>query len=414
MSPRLFAIAALIIGLSYVVIAPPFAVPDEQNHFWRALAIARGHLIPAHGRDTTIVAKSVQNFVWILDRAEPRESLREKLRVIASLPFDGQVGGEVRFAAWYTPLPYIVQSVVAAMPLRPIVLFYGGRAANLLAAILLVALAIRAAPRHAPVIAAAALLPMTFYELASWSPDAATIALAWLFIALLLEAPRRTWLVATVGLALALCKPAYFVIALLALATKFRWRDRIAIIGATAAGTLVALAAARRGAYNARAGLPVDAAAQLRCIVADPLHFVRVALHDVASNGRFYVEEMIGRFGANELKLSPFVITAEIALLAIIALTAGVAVQRRVRATALAITVMTVGGILLSQYLIWSIVCGDVIEGVQGRYFLEVLPLALTAFALPRARWRHASWAIVIVAAVCNGVALMTLVRRYW
>lgn len=123
---------------------------------------------------------------------------------------------------------------------------------------------------------------------------------------------------------------------------------------------------------------------------------------------------MIGRFGANDLKLSPFVITTELVLLAIIALTTGVALRRRVRASALAIAGMTVAGILLSQYLIWSIVCGDVIEGVQGRYFLEILPLTLTAFALPRARWRHAPWAIVIVAAVCNGVALMTLVRRYW
>jgi uncharacterized membrane protein len=255
---------------------------------------------------------------------------------------------------------------------------------------------------------------MTLYEMASWSPDAATIALAWLFIALLLEPPRRTWLVAVVGLVLALCKPAYFLIALLALAMKFRWRDRIAIIGATVAGTLVSLMAAGRGAYNARAGLPIDAASQVRCIVASPLHFVRVALHDVASNGRFYVEEMIGRFGANEVKLSPWVIATEVALLAVVALTTGVALRHRMRATALAIAAMTVAGILLSQYLIWSIVCGDVIEGVQGRYFLEVLPLAMAALALQRVRWRHAAWAIVIVAFVCNGVALVTLVRRYW
>lgn len=88
--------------------------------------------------------------------------------------------------------------------------------------------------------------------------------------------------------------------------------------------------------------------------------------------------------------------------------------RRRVRATALAITVMTVAGILLSQYLIWSIVCGDVIEGVQGRYFLEVLPLALMALALPRMRWRLSPWVIVTVAVACNGTALMTLIRRYW
>ncbi|MEA2164074.1 MAG: hypothetical protein QOK37_2201 [Thermoanaerobaculia bacterium] len=412
MSARLFAVAALIIGLAYVVVTPPFAVPDEQSHFWRAMAIAHGHFVATHGLDTTLVAKSTQTFAWVMARTEPRESLREKLRI--ALPFDGRNAGPVRFGAWYTPLPYAAASVVAALPLRPVIVFYGGRVANLLAAVFLIALAIRVAPQHGAVIAAVGLLPMTLYELGSWSADAATIALAWLFLALLLEPPRRVGFVAVAGLAVGLCKPAYFLIALLAFVSKFRWRDRVAILSATAAGTLLSVIAARLGAYNAREGLPVDAAAQIRCIAAAPFHFASVALHDLSSNGRFYIEEMIGRFGANELKLSPFVITIEIILLVVVALTTGVALRARTRVTAVMIAAVTAGGVLLSQYLIWSIVCGDTIEGVQGRYFLEILPLVMVPFALPRTRWRHAGSAILIVALVCNGMALTTLVLRYW
>jgi hypothetical protein len=74
----------------------------------------------------------------------------------------------------------------------------------------------------------------------------------------------------------------------------------------------------------------------------------------------------------------------------------------------------TIAGILLSQYLIWSIVCGDALEGVQGRYFLEILPLVLTALAVPRIRWRFAQWAIIAVAVVCNALAINVLVQRYW
>jgi uncharacterized membrane protein len=255
---------------------------------------------------------------------------------------------------------------------------------------------------------------MSLYEFASWSADAATIALAWLFIALLLVPPRRVSLVALTGFALALCKPAYFLIALLTFAMPFRRRDRIAIIAATVVGTALAVLAASRGAYNPRPGLPVDAAAQLRCIAADPIHFAKVALHDATTNGRFYIEEMIGRFGANEIKLSPVIITIEILLLLAVALTCGAALRARVRVTALAIVAMTVGGILLSQYLIWSVVCGDVIEGVQGRYFLEILPLFLAAIVVPRFRSLVSPWVIVAVAVACNAAALMTLVHRYW
>ena len=414
MRPRLFVVPALLIGIAYVFVTPPFEVPDEQNHFWRGLAIGNGQLLPQRGRDATAIVKSTQNFVWVLARTEPHETLAQKLRVIAALPYDGTAAGTVRFAAWYTPLPYVAQSLIAALPLRPVIVFYGGRIANLFFAVLLIALAIRAAPQYGNVIAAAALLPMSLYEFASWSADAATIALAWLFTALLLVLPRRTGMVALTGFALALCKPAYFLLALLAFAMPFRRRDRVTIIGATAIGTLLAVLAAGRGAYNPRPGLPVDAAAQLRCIGADPVHFANVAMHDVAMNGRFYIEEMIGRFGANEIKLSPFVITIEIILLLAVALTSGAALRARVRAVALVIVALTIAGILLSQYLIWSVVCGDVIEGVQGRYFLEILPLFLAAIALPRIRSLVSSWVVAGVAVVCNAAALLTLVHRYW
>ena len=414
MSPRLFVAAALVLGLAYVFITPPFEVPDEQNHFWRALAVGRGQLLPVHGLDAMPVVKSTQDFVWVMTRTEPRETLEQKLRIVSAIHYDGTAAGKIRFAAWYTPLPYVAQSLIAALPLRPAIVFYGGRVVNLILAVTLIALAIRIAPQYGSIFAAAALLPMSMYELASLSADASTIAIAWLFTALLLAPTRRAGLIALAGFALALCKPAYFLIALLAIVMPLHTRQKIAILASTAAGTLLAFAAARRGAYNARAGEPVDAGAQLRCIASDPLHFAHVLLHNVATNGRFYIEEMIGRFGANQLKLSPVIIIIEILLLLAVAMTCGAAMRARVRFTALAIVVMTIAGILLSQYLIWSVVCGDALEGVQGRYFLEILPLFLAAIALPRLRLRMTPMIVVGFAAVCNAMALLTIVRRYW
>jgi len=42
------------------------------------------------------------------------------------------------------------------------------------------------------------------------------------------------------------------------------------------------------------------------------------------------------------------------------------------------------------------------------------LPLFLAALALPRIRLRTNPWIVIAIAAVCNAVALMALVRRYW
>jgi hypothetical protein len=41
-----YALIALLIGFLYLLITPPFQVPDEPNHFFRCYQISEGHLLP--------------------------------------------------------------------------------------------------------------------------------------------------------------------------------------------------------------------------------------------------------------------------------------------------------------------------------------------------------------------------------
>jgi uncharacterized membrane protein len=66
----------------------------------------------------------------------------------------------------------------------------------------------------------------------------------------------------------------------------------------------------------------------------------------------------------------------------------------------------------LSQYLIWTELGAGVIEGLQGRYFLPIAPLALLLVASNRLRWSR--WPVAIVAVVGNGMALIALARHYY
>src|SRR5207245_11364675 len=67
---------------------------------------------------------------------------------------------------------------------------------------------------------------------------------------------------------------------------------------------------------------------------------------------------------------------------------------------ALSIVAVTALGVVISQYLSWSIICGDVIEGVQGRYFLPVLPLVLAVI------WSAAAMPPLLVRVVKGGPAM--------
>jgi uncharacterized membrane protein len=69
-----------------------------------------------------------------------------------------------------------------------------------------------------------------------------------------------------------------------------------------------------------------------------------------------------------------------------------------------------------SQYLAWTTVAGNTIEGMQGRYFLPLAPLSLKIIGLPRTfvpeRWSAMLFATS--ALLLNMIGLILVVRRYY
>ena len=436
MNERGFAIAATIVGLLFIAVTPPFQVSDEWNHYVRAEAIAQGHLSPrmTWQGDCETFPAGVEHFVRALYRSTSSRFTAGELRAAMTIRRDEPGNSVLCFSSWYTPVPYVPQAIVAwtsqMANVRPLVAFYAGRLANLAFSILLIALAMRIVPDHRNVIAAIALFPMTMSQLASWSADAPTLAIAILLTAILLRAIRRTdairlseiMLIAAFSLILALCKPVYFLIALLAFAiprrrfesSSHRGGALITIFTAVVIGVAISAVVAAEARYNARYGLHVDAREQVRCIASDPLRFTRVAMKNVRDYGLIYVEELVGRLGMTDIKLPLWSIWIEVVLLAFVALCAG-RVSRGARAMSFVIVAATFAGILVSQYLIWTVVCAPSIEGVQGRYFLPIAVLAAAVIAAGvRLTERVQAVAIVAIAAIANATALVVLLQRYW
>lgn len=104
------------------------------------------------------------------------------------------------------------------------------------------------------------------------------------------------------------------------------------------------------------------------------------------------------------------VIVVEVLLLVAVAIMG----RAKARPTSALIVAGSVVGIFLSQFLIWSVACGEVVEGVQGRYFLPLLPLALTLAAVSRFKERSTAPVVIGVAVACNAVALAGIARHFW
>ena len=110
-----------------------------------------------------------------------------------SVPLDRSMRQFVGFenTTVQTPISYLPQSLGMrlgkALDLGPLTLLYLGRGANLIASLLVILLAIRAAPVFKWVFVLIALMPMAVFEMASVSADAFTNAIALLFTAMILR-----------------------------------------------------------------------------------------------------------------------------------------------------------------------------------------------------------------------------------
>lgn len=419
----IFGIAALILGAAYVFLTPPFDVPDEVGHYWRASSIAYGYA----NADRPMMPRGFRIIVWLF--FTPTRDLHmtaEKLRLGRGVQLEPFAPVPLRVPSYYSPAAYVPQIgaafVTRIVAARPFFGFYAGRLAALLASIALVMLAGLLAPEFRDHLHAVALLPMSLFLFASWSADAMTIAAAFLTSALLLRAirsettitTREMVLLACASIWLSLCKPSYALIALLALLIPRR-RFVVVLLALVIAASIFSVSLTMSTAVTRpRSDIPVDAHAQLQFIKDDPQRFAAVLIRDLRQNGVDYIQSMIGRFGLYDVPLPNVVVVFFLALLAAVGLVNGPPLPLRVRFLALLIVAVIVFSILTYLYLTSSIAGGTTIEGPQGRYILPVLPLLLTLIRVPQARLRVPHELIILAGVLGNAVSIAVLFQRYW
>jgi Predicted membrane protein (DUF2142) len=409
-----FVVVALVFGVAMLFLTPPFQVPDEVGHFWHSYALARAVVFPTVVAGRAIVelpqgARDIVAVLWVAPGTHT--TFTGRLRSAMRLPYSSQ-RVPVKYPVLYSPFPYLPQAIGCFVGdlfrLRPLATFYLGRLANLLGVIVVIGYAIRASEEMAWIVCVVGLLPMSVFLFASYSADALTIAFALLVTVL---ARNPTAALYPTAFALGLCKPPYLLIVLLAFATR-RWRAATAAAAAALAGGIVAALFATGSFAAMRSG--VNPAMQVQLMQREPGAVMRIVAHDLAENSSDYVEELVGRLGWLDIWLPRVAYYAVLALLAAVAVTAGVSASASERITAAAIWVASVVAIELSDFITWTLPGSQHIEGVQGRYFLPLLPLLYVAVSRPARAPRWLPVTIAFVAVLANSAALFVLRQRYF
>ena len=421
--------------LAFTVATPPFQGPDEVGHFWRAYSLARGSVLPKieHGKPTVYLPRGVRDLVgtlWVETAGKSGSDAKvglDRIRAAAQLPLSRSELVPVTIPAHYTPIPYFSQTLACLigdnLRLRPLATFYLGRLFNGAFALLLITIGLRLARDPWP-FASIAMLPMLLYLCGTYSPDATTAGLAFLVVALALrfDADQQTqdswWSFVGCSFLLALCKPAYFLVPFIVVGRlKERRIVRIALLAAAVGvGVWISSATAHRNFYAMRTDVPIGIAEQALNVRLAPFHFISIAAHDYRAHWYAYLDHFVGHLGWLDIQLPHQLIVCVLGLLLLIGLTTR-RLPFRDRLVAVAIVVCSLTLISLSQYLAWTPIGGETIEGMQGRYLLPLGPLGILLLGITD-RWPRATTAIraafLLVSVMLNIVAVTLVIQRYY
>jgi hypothetical protein len=422
-------------GLFLAVFVPPGQIPDEPAHVARIESLLHGEItghrrpgLDAAGHRITLSGVVINEAPFTVshlfgDLAPGRKMSAAVQQRLDSVPWASHTS--FVFApntAVYFPVFYLPAAVGMGLGrlhgLTPYGAIVAARVANLLAYVVVSAFALALARRGWRLMFAALSLPMTIWLAASCNEDGLLIASTCLAAALLTRAaaPRGAayWAAAALLACVIAVKPAYLPLAafmLLPCAGRARrdWASAAAAMAAASVpGVIWALVTLRYVSGPLIWGPPYhpgplwpgdpelwfagsDPAAQLRVLLHHPMLVITLPLDTLRATGLLDLQEAVGILGTLNLIMAGAMYALWYAAIVLALLGDGIAPReaRRPGAGVALIGLLAVAATVIAicelEYLTWTKVGdGPLIQGIQGRYAIPLLPMI--AIALPLIR----------------------------
>lgn len=386
----------LILASTYCALGiftiPPFAINDENFHFYKSYAIATKQITnPAY------IPKSVVEFTKTIGFSEyinnhgkiDMSDIRKASQIQLSKQNKEKVDSLV--VAIYNPISYIPQVIgilIGSFLNLPILyLFYLGRVIILITWLTIMYIAIKNAPdKIQNILLVIGLFPSSVQESFPYSTDVLIDSFSFLYISYLFKlyldkGEKFNWkygLIFFLGVFMpTTAKITYFLFILLIFIipfTKFKNRKMyfsiiFFIFIITLLTSVVWSKFSPSYIHNTSKNL-----VYLKSNLTD---YIKTFLLTTREYLVFYIENSIGILGWHDTKL-PFIITyGYIVLLGLHIFSKNIMKKKDYKFWVIILVVLigTYGGISTALYIAWTQIGAKYIEGVQGRYFLPLLPI---------------------------------------
>ncbi len=440
----------VIFGLLFLVLTPPFQVPDEGNHVFRAYQLSQGHVLAERRGDSlggeipTSLVKQYTTFRRMLNFKPGRRVNMGRVRHGFSIPLNPD---ETRFVPFlntglYSPVPYLPQALAIGVGRLfnppPLVLLYLARLANFAMAIVCMTIVLRLMPIGKLPMLLLMLMPQTMYQLASASQDVMAISLSYMLIALLLRAAliddgvlstRYLAGLFVVSLLLGPCKSVYTPMVFLYFfipISRVGTRRKYFTFGAATVLCSFGVAAlwqhqVERLYVPLRPGCFLSLAEAKTYILEHPIEYTRLVVRSFIHRDTARLRTFMGHFGWLDTRIPVPALQMYGVIMVAAALRDGRAnVRFAVWRRGLMLLVFAMGGYLVATalFMLWKRAQDPFIPGISGRYFIPIAPLVLLLFYNRRLNklLTGRSWMIISTAAVILtlSVSLYALCQRFY
>ena len=405
LSPEKFYMLCGIYLISIMVIIPPWNVPDEPVHYYRAYKLSQitfDKSLKENLSGTEIYGPTewcinysgieVRNKVY--SRSAIFDCLKEQENVTRNRRLAGSLAGN-------NPINHMFAAtgikVVDIFTNSPLLIFFAGRLANLIISFVIIYFAIKKAPKNKLIILLVATIPMFVQQMVSYSYDSvlnASCLFVLSHIINLYEKDKWTikdWILLSImALFIFSAKSIYIFVFVPLLFKKIKNKKKAIIkIGLTLLILFITYEIIKiwpniLASFNKSTEVVTTTVSNgqtnMSYILNNPLQLLPLVYNTFVMKGWFYLRSLFGYFGWFVFSIDNIYIWIYLIMMYLLLITKGLSQNifnvKQKTASIISCLIMFAAS-FAAMYFYWSSYKLNYVDGVQGRYFLPLLGLLL-------------------------------------
>lgn len=405
---NIFLITVPVICLMFMATMPTFKNHDELYHWIRTYEVSTGVL--ATKVEDGVQGTKMPEAITAIMKSNWETTTYSDVNYALGIEMDKDNTYTIdsKTAAVYAFVQYIPQAIGVAIARvftsKPLIMAYAGRLFNIIFAMFVLYKAIKLMPFGKKIFLIISYIPIVIEGFSSLSPDAMTTSISFLYIAYILNLAfdekkivglKQKIFLTILSIIVALCKIVYLpLVLLLFLIPKEKFcntgkEDKspitkkilniMLIAGIAVVINLLWLGFSSRYLLNLRDG---DSKYQVLLLFKNPIMYIQELIYTFNLYGNNYLTGMLGEsLGWGELIRLNFIVPSVLFVLLIIELVTDETLRNKFsgwQKFVIFITFLIIFGLIFtSLYVQWTTIGSESILGVQGRYFIPILPLLM-------------------------------------